>query len=50
VVLLFAKTDNLRSLVHAPSSIHLCANDTIIQYLASIVEPIVERNSKSIVD
>jgi hypothetical protein len=50
IVLYFAKTDNLRSLVHAPASIHLCANDTIIQYLANIAEPIVEQNSKSIAD
>ena len=50
VVLHFAKTDNLQSLVHSPTSIHLCANDMIIQYLASIAEPIVERNSKRIAD
>ena len=50
VVLLFAKTDNLHSRVHATISIHLCANDTIIQYLASIAEPIAEQNSKSIAD
>ena len=50
IVLYFAKTDRLQSLVHAPASMHICATDTIIQDLISIAEPILEQNTKSIAD
>ena len=48
IVLFFAKNDNLASRVHSPMAIHVCANDTIIQYLVGIAKPIVEQNSKMI--
>jgi hypothetical protein len=45
IILYAAKTNNLRSLVHAPILIHICADDATTQKLADIAKAIVERNT-----